>query len=284
MTLPPAADALPRGEPAACFVPGERRGAWYYAKFWWHNFLGCWPLVLLMFTGIVVGGPAMLVSPEGAGKRVAWGIVQAWARWLLRGFGVRVWVRGADNVRLDRSYVVAINHRSHLDVPVVASVIPLYLVAIYKRSLDFVPLLGQVLRISGSIAVDRRDRPGSRRQLDLVADRLARGRSIVFFPEGTRSAGPGLSPFKRGAAVVALEQQCAILPITVLGTGAVYPPGRLMVHQGDVVIFIHPPIETTGMALDGRDALLARLQQAIAEPFTAGPVTTEQLRGATRVV
>ena len=120
------------------------------------------------------------------------------------------------------------------------------------QSLERIPILSSALWLSQSVGVDREDSANSRQQMDLVASRLKGGRSIVVFPEGFRSTAPVLMPFKKGAVVTALEQQVDIVPITIVGTGSLYPPNQLMVMPGDVLVVIHPRESTAGLNLSDR--------------------------------
>ncbi|MBI5497552.1 MAG: 1-acyl-sn-glycerol-3-phosphate acyltransferase [Deltaproteobacteria bacterium] len=263
--------------------PAPRGLAWGLTH-WWRNFLGLFPLVGLLAAGVLVTPIPFLLSPDRAGKVVGNGMFRLWARWILRVFGVRVWVKGAHNIDPASNCVIVSNHRSHLDVPCIGVTLPYNLATLHKRSLEYVPLLGQALWMSRSIGLDRSDKAGAQRRLKLVAQRLSTGRSILVFAEGRRSRGPALEPFKKGAFLIALEQHCPIQPVSILGADAVYAPGHVMIRRGDILVVVHPPVDTRGMTLDDRDTLTRAVQDTVAGAFTAGPVAPAALVGATRVI
>lgn len=264
-------------------VPPEKRTALYPVRQLVRNFLGTWPLVGLMFVGAVISVLTVPFSPDGWGARTAYWCYRMWALALLKGFGVRVWVKHGDIAERTPPCVIAMNHRSHFDIPSM-SFMKRAMVAVHKRSLEYIPLLGQVIWLSGSVGIDRNDAQGTRRRMAIVKRRLAGGRSVAIFPEGRRSRGPALGPFKKGAAVVAIEQQCPILPVTILGTDVIYPPGSIMVHRGDVLVILHEPVPTTGLTVDDRETLTQQIRATIEKDFLAGPVDLAMLEGATRVV
>ncbi|MBI5496463.1 MAG: 1-acyl-sn-glycerol-3-phosphate acyltransferase [Deltaproteobacteria bacterium] len=266
------------------YTPPEERGLAWGVIHWWRNFVGVWPLVLLLIAGVLLTPIPFVVSPDNLGKKVGYGMFRVWSRWLLRGFGVRVWVKGLEHAVADGRYVAVSNHRSHLDVPALGVTLPMHMVTVHKRELEYVPFLGQALWMSRSIGLDRSDKAGAQRRLMLVAQRLRVGRSVMIFPEGRRSRGPRLDPFKKGAFLIAIEQQCPMLPVTIVGTDALYAPGKVMVRRGDVLVTVHPPIQTAGLAMADRDALIRRVHDVVNGAFVAGPVSASMLEGATRLV
>ena len=266
------------------YTPPAERSVVYPLRLLFRNFLGCWPLVGLMMLGAVASTLTVPVSPNGFGARVAYTCFRIWARSLLRGFGVRVWVKGLEHLQQGAPGILVANHRSHLDIPVLGTVVKRPSVAVHKRSLEYIPLLGQVIWLSGSVGLNRGDHQGTRRRMEVVKKRLLGGRNVMIFPEGQRSRGKDLSGFKKGAAVLAIEQQCALTPITILGTDVLYPPGNLMIHQGDVLVVVHPPVPSTGMQMSDREALTETVRTIIASQFAQGPLDMSRLEGAVRVV
>jgi 1-acyl-sn-glycerol-3-phosphate acyltransferase len=248
----------------------------------YRNVLGFWPLAVIPTVGLVLSAVAVLLSAR-LGVRVMARTVQTWGKWALRGFMVRVHVRGLEHVKPDGQYVVCSNHRSHMDVPIVLGVIKLPLVAVYKRSLRWVPVIGQALALSGSVGLDRRDAVDARRRMERFAQCIGSGRSVMIFPEGKRSRGAGLEPFKKGAVDLAIDQQGEILPVTIVGTDQVYPPGRFLMTPGTVLVVIHPPLSAKGAAREDRERLNRQLQEIVASAFVPGAPSAEMMAGAVRV-
>jgi 1-acyl-sn-glycerol-3-phosphate acyltransferase len=127
-----------------------------------------------------------------------------WARLVLRSLGVDVTVCGAERCPAGAA-VYAANHTSALDIPILFGFLPVDFRIIHKRSLYLVPVLGQYLYVSGHIGIHRGSAFRARKGLEVAAERVRGGTSVVVFPEGTRSPEGDLGVFKRSSFLPALE-------------------------------------------------------------------------------
>ncbi len=91
------------------------------------------------------------------------------------------------------------------------------------------------------------------------------GRSIapLFFVEGTRSPDGKLLPFKKGAFRIAVDHQLPVLPVTLIATRDILPPGSLKPYPGRSRMVIHPAIETDGMSRGQMEDLMNRAKKTI---------------------
>ena len=210
---------------------------------WWRTVFFLIP-VISVYT-IVLGTISVcstLFDPTGD---VGHTCARAWARLILRTTGVRVHVTGLDRLDPAKSYVLASNHQSIYDIPIVFASLPLQLRIVAKQSLGRVPFLGWHLQRTGHLLVDRRN-PGP----DIVRKmaRLVReAHSLIVFPEGTRSVDGAVGRFKKGTFLVAIDAQLPVVPVTIAGSRHVMKKGRLMVCPGDVRLIVHEPIGTAGV-------------------------------------
>ena len=200
-----------------------------------------------------------LVDPSGdLGHKCA----RAWAWLILKTTGVRVTVRGVERLERGRSYVFASNHQSIYDIPIVFASIPLQLRIVAKDSLGSFPFLGWHLRRTGHLLVDRRN-PGAG-----IVKKMARlvggARSLIVFPEGTRSVDGTVRRFKGGMFLVAIDAGLPIVPVSIAGSRHVMLKGRLMTCPGDVTFTIHDPIPTAGVGRAGARELAERVHEAVA--------------------
>lgn len=141
----------------------------------------------------------------------------------LRGFFrlvYRAWEEGLENVPDRGACVVASNHESLLDPPLLATAIPhrqVFFMA--KRELFAVPFLGSFLRACGCLEVDREGSDArKRRALDGARAHLEAGRMIGIYPEGTRSRDGRLRPARSGVALLALRTGAPVVPVAVFRT------------------------------------------------------------------
>ncbi len=116
--------------------------------------------------------------------------------------------RGTERLRAPGQLVVA-NHPSLLDVVYLISRMP-QADCVVKREAWSNPFFRPIVRVCGYIPND-----GGEAVIEACAERLRRGRSIIVFPEGSRSPRSGLGPFQRGVAYVALESGSPVLPVVI---------------------------------------------------------------------
>jgi len=199
-----------------------------------------------------------------AGTRLAAAQIRWWCRWVFRLLGVRV--VGVNSERIDpkRHYVILANHRSHLDGPAAIVALPLAFGFLVKRSLTLIPAWGWAIWTANYIPVDRGNPRAARQSLELAAQRVAGGVNILVFPEGTRSPDGELLPFKKGGVDVALRAGADILPVSIVGSRALLPKGRLYATAGTIQVVVHEPVATAGHSAAQREALLAEVRRRIA--------------------
>lgn len=220
-----------------------------------------WPLIFLATA--LFGIPAIfaaLLPPRGD-----WFLrfARGWARTLLAIAGVRVSVKNGERLPGDRSFVVAANHESFCDVLVLLAHLPMQVRFLAKRSVFRVPILGWSIAAAGFIPVDREERSRSAAAVEAALKRLRGGRSVVVFPEETRTKSGELLPFKKGAAHLALASGLPILPLGLAGTFRVLPRGTLVITPGPVVLAVGDPIETEGRHRRDRAALTEELRERV---------------------
>jgi 1-acyl-sn-glycerol-3-phosphate acyltransferase len=138
---------------------------------------------------------------------------------------------------------------------------------ISKTSNFLIPVVGWSMFLTGHVGLNRTDR---RSQLKCLADCIAllgAGAPVLFFPEGTRSRDGALGEFKKGAFSVAVKAGVPVVPVTLIGTGALMPNGAegRLYSGGGVTVVVHPPIPPSTDAA----AMMAAAREAIAGPLPA---------------
>ena len=199
---------------------------------------------------LVTVAVALLVWCRGAARAdsaVTDRMVRWWARVWLRAAGARVVAGGLEPAASAAPCVVVSNHQSNLDPIVHLATLPLSLRVLAKREMFRIWLLGPAMRTIGMIEVDR-DSPDFRRIDQAAARDLAAGHSLLAYPEGTTSPDGTIGEFKDGAFVIAVASQVPVLPVAIHGTCRIWPPGRAVVHGGQVRVVIGSPLPTSGLA------------------------------------
>ena len=226
-------------------------------------FICCFIAAYLVIVGIPLLTYCRLIRNPALGLRYT----KLLDRMVLFLAGVTVLVEGREKVDPARGNVYVGNHRSLIDVCAVFLALPGDLRFLAKKELYKIPLVSFALRTMGIIEVDRSDSDAAAKSIDRAVSEIRAGRSVVLFPEGTRSRQPHLLPFKKGAFVLAIKAQAPVVPVTLLGMDQALRPDTILLYPSTVRLIIHDPIETTGMTLDDRNSLLERARTTIEETF-----------------
>ena len=133
-----------------------------------------------------------------------------WADTLARGLDIRITVEGSIP---DQGVLVVANHRSYLDIVVILSHMEAAFLA--KAELKSWPVFGYAARKGNTVFVDRSDARSRAKSRQALAERISQGISVVVFPEGTTTKGPGLLPFKNGIFHLASGRDIPVAPVSV---------------------------------------------------------------------
>lgn len=115
--------------------------------------------------------------------------------------------------------VYVANHQNNYDIFTLPTVVPKNCVSLGKKSLKWIPFFGQLYWLSGNILIDRGNRSKAAGTISKSADKIKqKGLSVWMFPEGTRSYGRGLLPFKTGAFHTALNAGVPVVPVCMSTT------------------------------------------------------------------
>src|SRR5215472_8944291 len=137
--------------------------------------------------------------------------------------------------------VVVCNHASYLDGPVMTAALPPRFAFVIKREMAAVPLAAVVLRRLVALGVERNRTQASADARRLLRD-ASRGKSLVFFPEGTFDPRPGVHKFHAGAFASAVRAGCPLVPAVLRGTRRALWPGGSLPMPGPIELEILPPI------------------------------------------
>lgn len=190
-----------------------------------------------------------------------------WAQIMLRLSSVKVTVEGRENILKGRPQVFMANHQSGFDILIVLANIETYFAWIAKKELFAIPVFGRALARTGSIPIDRKNFIRAMRSIDDAARRIREGKSVMTFPEGTRSMDGQIHPFKKGVFHLALKAGVPIVPVTIVGSGEIMPKKSLRVHPGHVTLVIDKPIDVSPYTEETLDDLLNRVHGVIASHY-----------------
>jgi 1-acyl-sn-glycerol-3-phosphate acyltransferase len=181
--------------------------------------------------------------------------------WICR---IRVTIQGLDKIAPGVTYIFLSNHQGNFDGPVLVHSIPRDPKALIKMEMMRLPILSLVLKQVRFVPIERTNAKKAHEGIEKGVGLLAEGKSFFAFPEGTRSRDGNLGEFKKGVFIMAIKAQVAIMPVTILGSAKIQPPGSYAVHPGNIKVIFHDAISTAGMEIEDRNQLVQLTRDAIA--------------------
>ncbi len=229
-------------------------------------------MIVLRFLRTVIGWPLIIFATLlgafliglGGESEFSEKVLRTWARFFLFVCGARVIVQRDAELPPGKSYVFVSNHTSNLDAPAILSVADHPLRFIAKKELQRIPIFGWAARRMGHVFIDRKDSHAAAKAIRRRIEQGFGGAGLFFFAEGTRSTTDEMLPFKKGAAVAALETGLDSVPIAVAGARDVLKPkGLSLFAPGPVAVVFGAPVPVEGHSLDRRDELVADQRAAV---------------------
>jgi acyl carrier protein len=219
----------------------------------------------------------------GAVLPVAWGIIallprRSWCqavarttvRLLLRLSGMPLVVQGLEHLPRHELYVVAVNHASYLDGPIVLAALPVDVHYVVKRELEAQYFTRVLLRRIGAEFVERFEAQQGIQDTERLLQAVQQGHSLVFFPEGTFLRVPGLQAFHMGAFMVAARAGMPVVPVGVQGTRTILRAEQWFPRRGLVRVTVGAPMRPQGSdwraAVALRDAARTQIARYCGEP------------------
>ncbi len=174
----------------------------------------------------------------------------------------RMSVRGLENLPAKGPYIIAPNHVSYADAPLVMASIPWSIGSqtfFLGHTMYFGgPVTSRISRVIHVIPVDMETRLHSALQLSAYV--LRSGKILCVFPEGTRSLDGGTKEFKKGVGIIAKELNVPIIPAAIRGTFEMLPPDRMFPRPAKVNVSFGKPIHPKEMDYD---EIVKRLRQEV---------------------
>lgn len=182
--------------------------------------------------------------------------------------GLKVTVRIPESAKNKGPAVYIANHQNNYDMVTTTGAVQPGSVTIGKKSLVLIPFFGIIYYLTGNILIDRDNKSKSKNTINEVSEQM-RGKNIGvwIFPEGTRSRGRGILPFKMGAFHTALQAGVDIIPTVISNTHGQVKLNRW--NNGEVIVEVLEPIDITQykkkelrrLMTDSRELMIAKYNQ-----------------------
>jgi 1-acyl-sn-glycerol-3-phosphate acyltransferase len=191
--------------------------------------------------------------------------VSALARSLVEATGSTVNIKGAENIP-EESCVFVGNHQGNFDVLIMAGYIDKPMGFIAKKQLETFPFVSYWMKQQHSVFMDREDPRDSVKAILQGVENLKNGYSMTIYPEGTRTRGPEMIEFKKGAMKLALKAGAPIVPVTINNSYKIFETqnGRRTKAVAVDLIF-STPIDTKGLSKVEQNNLSEHIKAIIQE-------------------
>jgi len=164
-----------------------------------------------------------------------------------------------ERVPLAGPVILASNHASFLDPPLVGSGIKRGINYLARDTLFRFPGIGWLLRQWNSVPVDREG--GGAAGLKAILDRLLAGGAIILFPEGTRTRDGQLQPARSGIGLTVIKSTAAVVPVRVFGTYEAYGRRVKLPRPHQVIVKYGRPMDFSQLRAEAKVCSKARLKE-----------------------
>ena len=201
---------------------------------------------LIYFTVIFIGTVGATIARLLPFK-LRFTIITSWNRFVLLTLkvvcGVNYRIIGRENIPTDTPFVVMSNHESAWETIVLQPLFP-PLSTILKKELLKIPFFGWALAALEPVAIDRENpREAMKKVNEGGVKRLAQGRNVLIFPEGSRNSANKSKKYARSGANIAIKAGVPVLPVAHNGASC-WPDRKLAKIPGTITLSIGKPINT----------------------------------------
>ncbi len=176
-------------------------------------------------------------------------IISEWLDYLIKAYDMHFEVIGRENLPEGPCVFIA-NHQAYCDIiGLVAATRGKQIGFIAKEEFRKTPIMGQWITDMRGLFIHRGNSRDSLKTIQEGVELLKQGFSLVIFPEGKRSCGPGLDEFKPGSFKLATRAKVPVVPVTIDGTYHMFEDHNDTITPGQSAkLTIHPPIPTANMS------------------------------------
>jgi 1-acyl-sn-glycerol-3-phosphate acyltransferase len=211
----------------------------------------------------------IVISLLRTGENTIHKVAKLWATIILKISSVQVETIGLENVLSGKPQVFMSNHQSDFDIFIVLAFIPGQFRWIAKKELFRVPVFGKAMRNAGYIEMDRQNHERAMKSIAIAAQKIREGKSVMSFPEGTRSRDGKIKTFKQGMFHLALQAGVPIVPISIIGASEIMPKRSLRINPGKITMIIGKPIDVKPYTVETRQELIMKVREVIVDNFNA---------------
>ena len=192
-------------------------------------------------------------------------IAQVWACIIVKCTGCTITIKGADNIHPTAPLCFISNHGSIFDIILLLAYSGRPVGFIAKKELIFIPFIDIWILLLGGLFIDRKNIRKAIKTIETGVRHIKEGCAMIIFPEGTRSRGKGLLPFRPGSLRLATQSNALIVPVAISGSYDVFEKyGR--VKAARVTVQFGAPVDSASLPVtDRRQVLPEKIHKIIAQ-------------------
>ena len=208
-------------------------------------------ILVLVVVGFLVLGYPLLVMQNSLGKKdpaardkESLKIIQFMFRLLLKLSGVKVTVKGLENIPKDQAVLYVGNHRSYFDILVGYTTVPNLMGFVAKKEMLRYPLLRSWMVNVNCLFLDRQDIKAGLKTILEGIEKVKNGTSMWIFPEGTRNKNESeldLMQFKEGSLKIAEKTGCPVVPVAMTRTADIFEKHTPAIKPTNVTVYYGKP-------------------------------------------
>lgn len=183
--------------------------------------------------------------------------------------GVRLTVKGKENIVRDGAALYAYNHRGFFDILVGYTTAPMPTAFISKKEIEKVPMISWWMKQMNCLFLDRENIKEGMKTILQGIELLKNGTSIYIAPEGTRNKGEELLEFHEASFKLADKAKCPIIPVAINNTDEVFEKHLPWIHSAHVTIEYCKPIYMEDMERAEKKHVGEKVREIIGEKVKA---------------
>lgn len=219
--------------------------------------------VLILYLIFVV----LEVFSKKAAKKFVYIVSRYWSIQALSVGGIKLEVKGKENLPKSNQVAFISNHQSYLDIPILLAAIPKFLGFIAKKELNKVPFINIWMKALKCTLVDRKKPAESIEKIQKRIKLVEKGYPVVLYPEGTRSKNGKLRRFKTAGLRLFYESNAILVPVTIDGSYKILENDKKL-KRGKVTVTIHQPIYNKKEVADDYQKMAEYCKRTIQSGFS----------------
>jgi len=197
-------------------------------------------------------------------------LAQGWALSIIKLTGCTVKIAGKENIPQKGGVCFVSNHTGFFDIVLIFAGCGRPVGFMAKKELGYIPFLNCWIYMIGGQFIDRGSVRKALRAINKGVERIKSGGGMIIFPEGHRSKGKGLLPFRPGSLRLATMANAPIVPVALEGSYRVFEEDY-RVHSTELKVTFCEPIDTASLPDGDKKVVLSdRIYSVIKEQLSKG--------------